>query len=409
MILETENGRVKGKYVRGASLIAQVIDLSLFYYLLNAHGDVIQRVGANGEATPQYKYDAFGNQRDEVDTDPNPFRYCGEYWDSHTEEYYFRERTYTPSNGRFTSKDSIDNVIMVDENAERPSIDPLSLNYYTYAHNNPIQKKDLTGTFAIAAGAVIGAMVFGGILGAIGGVASAITNGEDPFYAAAGGFAAGAFTAAGTIGGTIVGSVASTVLAPVGGAIGGIVGGVAGAIGGAVSGYQKAGGGILGVIGATAGLVGGAVSGASAGAAQGASITSAICVTGGTIIGGGLSGGIAGAINDIHQQLYNYQKVDWGRVGDTFISSTFFGALSSKASSGVSVVLTGVEIVVNNIEKWLSPNSAQSSSTTSTISTNGYSTSTGNTKNSWDNTYSTGNVSSTPGTKQNLRFGRASG
>ena len=60
-------------------LIAQQIGENLFYYLHNAHGDVVQRIAENGTSAPQYRYDAFGNEKDPKDTDPNPFRYCGDY------------------------------------------------------------------------------------------------------------------------------------------------------------------------------------------------------------------------------------------------------------------------------------------------------------------------------------------
>jgi len=61
--------------------------------------------------------------------DNNPFRFCGEYWDSETGTYYLRARFYDPQNGRFTSEDPIRD----------------GLNYYTYAINNPIMYFDPLG------------------------------------------------------------------------------------------------------------------------------------------------------------------------------------------------------------------------------------------------------------------------
>src|SRR3989339_31793 len=37
----------------------------------------------------------------------NPFRYCGEFWDEETGEYYLRARYYDPVQGRFTQEDSV--------------------------------------------------------------------------------------------------------------------------------------------------------------------------------------------------------------------------------------------------------------------------------------------------------------
>ena len=66
----------------------------------------------------QYRYDAFGNEKDPKDTDPNPFRYCGEYFDLETEEYYLRARSYDPTNGRFLTENThwnSDNRVYGDE------------------------------------------------------------------------------------------------------------------------------------------------------------------------------------------------------------------------------------------------------------------------------------------------------
>jgi len=65
----------------------------------------------------------------------NPFRYCGEYWDYETKRYYFRARYYSPATGRFTQRDKFLGFYA----------DPLSLNRYTYAHNNPVKYRDPTG------------------------------------------------------------------------------------------------------------------------------------------------------------------------------------------------------------------------------------------------------------------------
>ena len=88
------------------------------------------------------------------DADDNAFRYCGEYYDSESGTIYLRARYYDPAIGRFISRDSV-----TGENT-----DPLSLNLYTYCHNNPIIGIDPSGhIFNILIGAGIGAVVSGGI------------------------------------------------------------------------------------------------------------------------------------------------------------------------------------------------------------------------------------------------------
>jgi len=54
--------------------------------------------------------------------DINPFRFCGEYFDTETGTVYLRARMYNPLTGRFTSEDPIRS----------------GLNWYTYCSNNPI-------------------------------------------------------------------------------------------------------------------------------------------------------------------------------------------------------------------------------------------------------------------------------
>ena len=71
-------------------------------------------------------------------SDPNPFRYCGEYFDKETGTIYLRARYYNPATSRMLTEDSYPGDIM----------DPLSLNLYTYCHNDPINFFDPTGHWA---------------------------------------------------------------------------------------------------------------------------------------------------------------------------------------------------------------------------------------------------------------------
>ena len=64
--------------------------------------------------------------------DPNPFKFCGEYFDHETENYYLRGRYLNPRLGRFLTQDPMGD----------------GLNWYTYANNNPIRFIDPTGYWA---------------------------------------------------------------------------------------------------------------------------------------------------------------------------------------------------------------------------------------------------------------------
>ena len=106
------------------------------YYHQNAHGDVILLTDGMGNILKTYEYDAFGREWDALDTDNNPFRYCGEYFDKQTETVYLRARYYDSAYGRFTQQDGWEYVNFGD---------PLSLNLYTYCWNNPGNLADPTG------------------------------------------------------------------------------------------------------------------------------------------------------------------------------------------------------------------------------------------------------------------------
>ena len=96
---------------------------------------MVNLTDSTGEITKSYTYDAFGVEKNIDDTDTNAFRYCGEYYDAETGTVYLRARYYNPSTGRFISRDSY----------AGKNEDPLSLNLYTYCHNNPVLYIDPSG------------------------------------------------------------------------------------------------------------------------------------------------------------------------------------------------------------------------------------------------------------------------
>ncbi len=93
----------------------------------------------NGGIAKSYTYDVFGVEKNILDSGTNPFRYCGEYFDTETGTIYLRARYYNPTISRFISRDSVTGKIE----------DPLSLNLYTYCHNNPILGVDPSGHWSI--------------------------------------------------------------------------------------------------------------------------------------------------------------------------------------------------------------------------------------------------------------------
>ena len=134
MICEYASSAASGKvYIYGHTLISQG---NSWYYLYNAHGDVVKYINTTGAVLQSYDYDAFGEEADPSATDTNPFRYAGQYFDDETGTYYLRARYYNPGNGRFTQQDSW---------GYADPADPLSLNLYVYCINNPVMYIDPSG------------------------------------------------------------------------------------------------------------------------------------------------------------------------------------------------------------------------------------------------------------------------
>ncbi|OAS14692.1 polymorphic toxin-type HINT domain-containing protein [Paenibacillus oryzisoli] len=129
---------MKASYIYGHGLVARVdASKNKTYYLKNGHGDIIGVQDASGNPMNSYSYDIWGNPLVVQESVPQPFRYSGEYWDDTTQLQYLRARWYDPSIGRFINEDTYEGQID----------NPLTLNLYTYAANNPIKYNDPTGHF----------------------------------------------------------------------------------------------------------------------------------------------------------------------------------------------------------------------------------------------------------------------
>ena len=132
----------------------------LYYYVLNAQGDVIALLNADGTLAASYNYGAWGNYSvhgadGKKTTDPtfighiNPLRYRGYYYDRETRLYYLQSRYYDFANCRFINADTF---ATTDANGF------LSANMFAYCENNPIMRVDADGEiWNVIAGAVIGA------------------------------------------------------------------------------------------------------------------------------------------------------------------------------------------------------------------------------------------------------------
>ncbi|MGG3202025.1 RHS repeat-associated core domain-containing protein, partial [Brevibacillus laterosporus] len=105
------------------------------YYYTNAHADIVEIKDKAGQTLNKYEYDLWGNVESKQEKMLNPFLYAGELYDEESGLIYLRARYYDPNDGRFITEDTYKG--QVDN--------PLSLNRYTYVHNNPVRNVDPTG------------------------------------------------------------------------------------------------------------------------------------------------------------------------------------------------------------------------------------------------------------------------
>ena len=162
----------------------------LYYYVLNAQGDVIALLNANGALVASYNYGAWGNysvhdKDGKKNTSTsfighiNPLRYRGYYYDRETRLYYLQSRYYDFANCRFINADT---YLSTGQGM-------LGHNMFTYCGNNPVNYCDSSGRFFFTLlGAVIGAAV---------GYIDAYIAGEDPIKGAIAGGVSGAIAGAG--------------------------------------------------------------------------------------------------------------------------------------------------------------------------------------------------------------------
>ena len=196
--------------------LAMKYNNTLYYYVLNAQGDVVRIVNSSRSVVASYTYDPWGKIISSSGTlaDINPLRYRGYYYDSETGFYYLQSRYYDPEIGRFINADSY---------ASTDATGLLSTNMFAYCENDPVNKSDSNGEFlhlAIAAG--VGAAVSlasqftSDLISSVKNGSFELSSWETYFGAFVGGAAGGVVTmCAGTAVGGAVGSGVSTLVGQV--------------------------------------------------------------------------------------------------------------------------------------------------------------------------------------------------
>ena len=137
VVLELDdNGDEIAHNIYGTNLLMRSVDGDSYYYMYNGHADVTAIIKTEtGSIDATYYYDAFGNITESTGSVNNNITYAGYQYDEETGLYYLNARHYDPKIARFLQEDTY----LGDPN------DPLSLNLYAYAANNPITYYDPDG------------------------------------------------------------------------------------------------------------------------------------------------------------------------------------------------------------------------------------------------------------------------
>lgn len=142
LVEETNSsGAVVARYTDGTNVdepLAMLRSSTTSYYHADGLGSVTSLSNASGALAQSYTFDSFGNQTASSGSLVNSFRYTGREFDSETNLYYYRARYIDPATGRFISED------------------PIGFsggsNFYRYARNNPVRRKDPSGLCPIFVG-----------------------------------------------------------------------------------------------------------------------------------------------------------------------------------------------------------------------------------------------------------------
>ena len=128
-------------YDSNGSLLTMTYNTETYNYLTNYRGDVLALTDASGKIVAEYTYDAWGNILTQSGTmaKENPYRYASYRYDEETKLYYLMARYYNPDTGVFLTLDPI----------RGDTMNPITMNGYNYANNNPVMMVDPDGEHPI--------------------------------------------------------------------------------------------------------------------------------------------------------------------------------------------------------------------------------------------------------------------
>ena len=132
VVAETDStGAVVEETLWGHQPLARKTNGTWYYYIYNAHGDVVGMVNDAGTVVNTYEYTPWGEIKNETEAIDNPIKYAGEYYDDELDMIYLRARYYNPKTSRMISEDPAHQ----------------GMNWYVYCNNNPLKYVDPSGLY----------------------------------------------------------------------------------------------------------------------------------------------------------------------------------------------------------------------------------------------------------------------
>jgi len=131
-------GSVVARYVQGISIdepLAMLRSGATSYYHADGLGSVTSLSNSAGSLANTYTYDSFGKLTASTGSLTNSFRYTAREFDTEINLYFYRARYYDQSSGRFATEDPFGFVG--------------SINFFSYANNNPTNRVDPYGLLSL--------------------------------------------------------------------------------------------------------------------------------------------------------------------------------------------------------------------------------------------------------------------
>ena len=130
-LIREQTGSSVISYIHGSRIDEIISDSRGYYYHYDGLGSVTNLTNTTGAQVNSYNYEAFGNLTNQTGITSNPWLFTGRQYDQESGLYFYRNRYYDPTIGRFISQDPTG---MVD-----------GPNLYAYVKNNPVNLIDPLG------------------------------------------------------------------------------------------------------------------------------------------------------------------------------------------------------------------------------------------------------------------------